>query len=150
MESISPPSFAKYAKEGWDTLEAEGGRKDPAALFSTLSPVITVAAIAIGIVGLAVSAFVAFAVLVFVAALIAHPTLVAARVFPIVVLEFESSAALGIGLSDAKAVAIAVPVTLITGVVPAIEAIVAVASPGLTPGHTAEKQRNRHGQQSHS
>ena len=92
----------------------KGGWKDPAALLSTLSPVVSVvvavvvsiAAIALGIVGLAVSALVAFAVLVFVAALVAHPVLVAARIFPVVVLEFEAAAALDVGLPDAKAVTI--------------------------------------------
>ena len=92
----------------------KGGWKDPAALVSTLSPVVSVvvavvvsiAAIAVGIVGLAVSALVAFAVLVFVAALVAHPVLVAARTLPVVVLEFEAVGALSIGLPDAKAVTI--------------------------------------------
>ena len=92
----------------------KGGWKDPAALLSTLSPVVSVvvavvvsiAAIAVGIVGLAVSALLAFAALVFVAALVAHPVLVSARVFSVVVLEFEAAAALSIGLPDAKAVAI--------------------------------------------
>jgi hypothetical protein len=121
-------------------------RNDPATLCSILSPVIavvivitvTIAAIAIGVVGLAISALVAFAILVFVAAFVAHPVLVAARVFPVIVLEFEAAAALDVGLTDSKAVAIAISVTLIAGVVAAIVAIVAVASPRLAPGHTSE------------
>src|SRR4051794_8321147 len=105
---------------------------------SRLSPVVAVvpaiivaiAVAAIGAVGAPVSALVAFAVLVFVVAFMAHPVLVAAGVFPVVVLELEAASALGIVLTGAKTVTIAVPVAALAGFVAAIVvAVIIVASP---------------------
>src|SRR5258705_634829 len=98
-KSKSSPISQRTREKGRARWNLQGGRKDPAALLSTLSPVVSVvvtvivaiAAISRGVVGLAVSALVAFAILVFVAALVAHPVLVAAGVFPIVGFKLEAA-----------------------------------------------------------
>src|SRR5438067_5801197 len=114
--------------------------------------IITIAvAITIGVVSFAVSALVAFAVRVFVVVLVAHPVFKAARVFPVIVLEFEAAAATGVVLSGALAVAITVLEAVLAGlVVTVVIIVVIVPAPGLAPSHSSKGQRNHCAQERHS
>src|SRR5579871_1526058 len=105
-----------------------------------VAAIITISTIVVK--GAAVSALVAFAIGLLVLALAAHPVLVAARVFPVVVLEVEAAASLGIELSCARAIVESAVETLVAGLVVTIAVVIVVLRPGLSPGHAAAGQRN--------
>src|SRR6266571_1576650 len=68
---------------------------------------------------------------------------------PVVVFEFEATAALGIELALVLPIAIAVLEAVFTGLVMTIVVIV-VVSPGLSPSHAAAGQSNGRGQRRYS
>ena len=106
-----------------------------------ITPAVVAVMVAIAVVGFAISVLVAFAVRVLVLAVISHPVLVTAGVFPIVVLESKAAAALDVVLSGALTIAKTISVTVLAGLVTIVGMIVTV-TPGLGGSHRAEGEGN--------
>src|ERR1700756_3321676 len=114
-----------------------------------MAVVITIAAAVVFTVSTAIGALVAIAVGLLVVAFVAHPMFVAAGVFPVVVFEIETAAAISVEVPGALPIVESSAITLFAGLVVAISIIVIVLR-GLTPCHTAVGQRNGGRQRSHS
>src|SRR4029077_19885244 len=125
-------------------------------MFRQLSPIVTVAITVVAIaaavvstVGATVSAFVAIAVGLFVVAFVAHPVLVTAGVFPVVVFEFEAAASFRVELPLALAVIEATMKAVLARFVTAV-VIVVVVTIILAPSDAAAGDGHSHRQGCHS